>query len=1156
MTENSRSCTRCGATLSAAAAAGLCPRCLMAMNFDSNTLPEGEDLPGLPPMSPMSPEELAAKFPQYEILECLGRGGMGVVYKARQKSLKRTVAIKILAPEREHDSRFAARFAHEAELLAKLSHPNIVTIHDFGETEGLFYLVMEYVDGVNLRELLREGRMQPEQALAIVPPVCEALEYAHGKGVVHRDIKPENLLLDREGRIKIADFGIASLVAATGEHSGTPPYMAPEQEGGSVDRRADIYALGVVLYEMLTGERPAKEVVAPSRKVQIEVGIDEIVLRALEKEPQRRYQSAAEFKTMVETMAGTGGVAPLPEEVAMEAPPFASLGRKWSRFYAAFASAFATLWLALFLTGVATQTYIDLGLYGLIGFPGLALLYAAWRIRPAAKPFRRAGRIYEGFSSCFGTLMLLLLLAALATLSKFNVGTPGLAGAAAFSLCYALWRERRAGAVELIEAKPINWSKWVLGLIALALVGGISAVLYQMPRKAKTANFAPEVQRVMQAYPSGVNRFVDFDTGAVLSLPPAIAAQLGDDDALWMLHGSKAPPQDYLDWIDRSGADAVAMRRGLVIFSRACVAGHGNSDTGWGGDWLHWNAISANDVSKAADIIASKCDQVAAQPKSPDQAGTTSYGVDGLSTAGSSGPGARGSYVTSYKLAGVVGENSPIWIFKTRRGSKGVFVFDENDAMPERKQFRLKLVADVAVLSAPIYDYAKEALASLRFEPTLECEVPEALDLDTGKSMQKGYTPEYVFSGLSPELTRENGWHWMQATGMDVIALPKERELRATAMKCVLLAGEAWETLTSAQLQRILADARLEDVQSLADANSAPRVWGFQTREGSMGLLQVAGRGAEGFKLRYKLLELPANAAVNSSFFRELPIPESPGGTDTPDQVLAATPAELLDGVLAKRMILYRCDLALVYGVGAGLARGIVLGCVDGQWRPLPDASMSGPEAALTRTFKDRTGEFMAKLREMPALDSDRTLTAVVEKSVGRQQLGEDGTAFFSFASGKILPPPYRLSYPADDYERFKSTPELRRWMEENQADLLIHLKEEDWKVFRFMSRERDYNEPQPLIEAMSAKDVEKKLGDDSSDPWDPWPSTTAGSSYYPHACSLMSFRTRENLKGVYQLESFDGPSGKGLKLRYRIAGPAAQGSHPVEEVPEAVERE
>ena len=273
------------------------------------------------------PDDIAGKFPQFEILEYLGRGGMGVVYKARQKSLNRLVAIKILAPEREHNALFAGRFSREAELLAKLNHPHIVTIHDFGETDGLYYLVMEYVDGVSLRDLLREGKLEPKQALAIVPEICDALQFAHDHGIVHRDIKPENILLDRRGRVKVADFGLAKIVEQTDEEGsdssgltqpkpielseagkimGTPNYMAPEQleHPYQVDHRADIYALGVVFYQMLTGELPGKLIELPSKKVQIDVRLDEVVLRALEKNPDLRYAQAGLFKTEVETISG------------------------------------------------------------------------------------------------------------------------------------------------------------------------------------------------------------------------------------------------------------------------------------------------------------------------------------------------------------------------------------------------------------------------------------------------------------------------------------------------------------------------------------------------------------------------------------------------------------------------------------------------------------------------------------------------------------------------------------------------------------------------------------------------------------------------------------------------------------------------------------
>ncbi len=298
MNATSPTCPDCGTPLPSDSPQALCPACLMRQALASRTIVDG----AAPSSPPPSPEEIADKFPQFEITACLGAGGMGVVYKARQKSLDRWVAIKILRQERVGEEKFAERFTREAQTLARLNHPNIVTVFDFGETGGLFYLVMEFVDGVNLRDLLRDGKLEPKQALAIVPPICEALQFAHDKGIVHRDIKPENLLLDRDGRIKIADFGIASLMGADGDAAGTPPYMAPEQSGASseVDSRADIYALGAVLYEMLTGERPTKDLVAPSKKVHIDVRLDEMVLRALEKSPELRYQTADEFRTAVD----------------------------------------------------------------------------------------------------------------------------------------------------------------------------------------------------------------------------------------------------------------------------------------------------------------------------------------------------------------------------------------------------------------------------------------------------------------------------------------------------------------------------------------------------------------------------------------------------------------------------------------------------------------------------------------------------------------------------------------------------------------------------------------------------------------------------------------------------------------------------------------
>jgi serine/threonine protein kinase len=307
-------CPRCGETLPADAVVGLCPRCLMVGAMQPTQA--GDQAAAIPALTP---EELAPHFPQLEILECLGRGGMGVVYKARQKSLNRLVALKLLAPERADDPQFAARFEKEAHALATLNHPNIVGVYDFGLAGGFYFLLMEFVDGVNLRQLLQTKHLTPKEALSIVPQVCDALQCAHDNHIVHCDIKPENLLIDKAGTMKIADFGIAKIVERTSEFVpsaaedptlesratfplGTPAYAAPEQANGTADHRADIYSLGVVLYEMLTGERPKENITPPSKRVQVDIHIDEVVLRALEKKPELRFATAAEMRHSVEAL--------------------------------------------------------------------------------------------------------------------------------------------------------------------------------------------------------------------------------------------------------------------------------------------------------------------------------------------------------------------------------------------------------------------------------------------------------------------------------------------------------------------------------------------------------------------------------------------------------------------------------------------------------------------------------------------------------------------------------------------------------------------------------------------------------------------------------------------------------------------------------------
>src|SRR3984957_8753248 len=206
-------CNRCGAPMPPDSPEGLCPRCLIAMNLATQTEIPGETGPAkVPPAPPLPVADVAKLFPQLEILECLGRGGMGAVYKARQPRLDRLVALKILSPEKAGNQKFSERFEREARALAKLHHPNIVAVFDFGETQGNFYLLMEFVDGLTLRQLFRDRKLSPPEALTIVPKICEALQYAHGLGIIHRDIKPENILIDKNGNVKIADFGIAKIL--------------------------------------------------------------------------------------------------------------------------------------------------------------------------------------------------------------------------------------------------------------------------------------------------------------------------------------------------------------------------------------------------------------------------------------------------------------------------------------------------------------------------------------------------------------------------------------------------------------------------------------------------------------------------------------------------------------------------------------------------------------------------------------------------------------------------------------------------------------------------------------------------------------------------------------------------------------------------------
>ena len=351
-----KTCPNCDAPLPEDAPSGICPKCLMLAGLEdsaeSNEAADGSAFAATTPQSggfvPPEPALLAPHFPHLEIIELIGHGGMGAVYKARQTKLDRLVALKIIRPESADDPAFAERFNREARTLARLNHPNIVSIFDFGEVPlagggrqspdvsddsqpALFYFLMEYVDGATLRQLIQTDDLSPDEALAIVPQICDALQFAHDEGIVHRDVKPENILLDQRGRVKIADFGLAKLATRsdhdftlTGTHQvmGTPRYMAPEQMEGSrtVDHRADIYSLGVVFYEMLTGQVPAGHFDPPSKRTPVDDRLDQVVMRALAHDPERRYQQASEISSHVNVIRGVTS--------DLDVAPSAEIGRR------------------------------------------------------------------------------------------------------------------------------------------------------------------------------------------------------------------------------------------------------------------------------------------------------------------------------------------------------------------------------------------------------------------------------------------------------------------------------------------------------------------------------------------------------------------------------------------------------------------------------------------------------------------------------------------------------------------------------------------------------------------------------------------------------------------------------------------------------------
>lgn len=280
------------------------------------------------------------EIPGYELLEVLGRGGMGEVWRARQASLGRSVAVKILPPKLAKDAEFVARFDKEATALASLSHPHITQIIDRGVAGDHYFFVMEFVNGRSLRDVINFARPPPETCLRMTLEICRAIEHAHNKQIIHRDLKPENILLNEQGHVKVADFGLAGMrgsrqnidLTATSVAMGTVNYMAPEQrrDAKHVDHRADLYSLGVLAYELFTGELPMGRFKLPSEKVPgVDPRLDDVIAQLLEAEPNDRPSTAQDVIARLEPLVNASGApsrSPSGVDTHREAPRTSSSG--------------------------------------------------------------------------------------------------------------------------------------------------------------------------------------------------------------------------------------------------------------------------------------------------------------------------------------------------------------------------------------------------------------------------------------------------------------------------------------------------------------------------------------------------------------------------------------------------------------------------------------------------------------------------------------------------------------------------------------------------------------------------------------------------------------------------------------------------------------
>ena len=308
-------CPECGRSYQASAVMGQCPTCLMAAAIGPEQAREADRPKSLDPTR----ADLEKAFPELEVIECLGKGGMAAVYKVRHRAVDRLAALKVLLVDPIDDPIMADRFAAEGDILKSIDHPHVIRAFSAGERAGYLYLLLELVQGPTLRQVMQSGPIPPLTAIYAAIHISNGLGYVHQRGFIHRDIKPDNILLHAGsepfsdaldkflaagGRLRVADFGLATTacdlpgkrqLTLPNHRLGTPDYMAPECRNGvsRADLRMDVYGLGVMIYEMLTGDLPLGRCPVPSRRCNVIPEIDDVVMKCLEHDPARRYSDAS-----------------------------------------------------------------------------------------------------------------------------------------------------------------------------------------------------------------------------------------------------------------------------------------------------------------------------------------------------------------------------------------------------------------------------------------------------------------------------------------------------------------------------------------------------------------------------------------------------------------------------------------------------------------------------------------------------------------------------------------------------------------------------------------------------------------------------------------------------------------------------------------------